>query len=311
MPVIGTPTPPPPAPPSGACDTQAVRTAPVTKLYGTDLLTKRRAISVSGGAQNEVQLQLFSDAGNPVDLTDCAGAAGSVTVRIREVISTQQNDIQEQEGSVLDITTGLVSFVVPETVANNPGVYNCELGVFDDEDDLLFTNQFYLWINRGLFANSAYPHAGPPTIDEIRLFIRDNAPEENLLLDNFEFDLAEMCHATESAVRYWNEVNPDIGVYYNTVTYCARYKWLQAIAGHMMLVAAYRFRRNHLPYQAGGLSIDDQNKFQQYDQIGQMLIQDYREWVKTKKVAINCYAAMTSQGSAYGSLAYQMINGGV
>lgn len=293
------------------CDSQTLRSPAITQLYGTSLSTKKRAVSVNSGTMVSVSLQLLNDTGNPIDLTDCGGSAGTVAVRIREVISCKTKDIFSIDGTVTDVEQGIVEFEVPSTVANNPGIYNAELGVHNGDDDLIFTNQFYIWINRGLFGNPKYPNAGPPTIDEVRLAIRDNAPEENLLLDDFEFDLAEMCVAAEGGVRYWNEAQPPVGVSFNTRNYAVRDKWLNYITGRMMQIAAYRFRRNHLPYQAGGLSIDDQNKFQQYDQIGMALIQDYREWVKNKKVEINCYAAMTSTGSPYGSLAYHLLNTGV
>jgi hypothetical protein len=100
-------------------------------------------------------------------------------------------------------------------------------------------------------------------------------------------------------------------VYFDTRNYCIRHKWLQYIAGHLFLTAAHRFRRNHLPYQAGGIAIDDQNKFQLYDQIGMMLTQEYKEWVKQKKVQINCQLAITSQGSAYGGGVYRLLNAGL
>jgi regulation of enolase protein 1 (concanavalin A-like superfamily) len=78
----------------------------------------------------------------------------------------------------------------------------------------------------------------------------------------------------------------------------------------MLQMAAHRFRRNHLPYQSGGISIDDQNKFQIYDQTGQMMIQDYRQWIRAKKVEINSILAITSTGSLYGATAYTLLNTG-
>jgi hypothetical protein len=275
---------------------------------------------------------MLDDMGNPVELipfTMCddgpqgpQGPQGPgclsliIRARFREVMGIDAVGVTSVDCDIVDSVHGIIEFALPEQVVNNAGVYHAEFGAFNitltgANPTMTFSNQCYLWINRGLFGDPTFKNVGPPTMDEIRAFVRDNGPEENLLLDDFEFDLTEICQATENSVRYWNEVNPDVGWYFNTITYCARYKWLQSIAGHMLQVAAHRFRRNHLPYQAGGLSIDDQNKFQQYDQAGLMLVQEYKEWVKTKKVAINCFAAMTSSGSSYGASAYQILNTGI
>jgi hypothetical protein len=308
MPVVGTPIIDLVAQ-QNSCDSQATQDVQVTNFYGIPLPTKRRAVAIPGGGVVAVRIQLFDPTGNPVDITDCGGQAGTVTVRMREIIAPASTDFTELPGEIDVPTEGIIFFTIPTTISNTPGVYLSEIGVFDGADNLMFTNQLFIWVNSGLFSTSTYN--GPPTLDEIRLFIRDNAPEENLLLDDFEFDLAEICQAAANAVRYWNEASPDVGLYFTTVTYCARHKWLQAIGAHMLIVAAHRFRRNHMPYQAGGVAVDDQNKFQLYDQAGTLLMQEYKEWVKLKKVAINCFAAISTSGSPYGSYAYQIINSGV
>lgn len=300
-------------------------TPQVTALYKTPLPTKRRALAVSGGQSATIDFQLLDTIGNPADISLYCGTPGAqcepaVTARIREVISTQSIDIYEITCDLVDAEAGTVSFVLPLDVSNTPGVYFAEIAVHTtdvigntslDSDPIAFTNRFSIWVDRGLFGNPQFPNAGPPTEDEIRLYIRDNAPEENRLLDDFEFDLAEICHSAELAVRYWNESQPPINLYFTTLTYPIRDRWLQYIAGRLFLIAANRFRRNHLPYQAAGIAIDDQNKFQQYDQIGTTMIEDYREWVRMKKVQINAGAAITSQGSSYGSFAYSLLNTGV
>jgi hypothetical protein len=226
-----------------------------------------------------MRIPFLDDSGDSVDMAELVDDAGpqdemTAEVRIREVITTRNCDLHEVTATISDYSTGTITFRLPSEVYDNPGVYNLEMALYDDTDDgveLVMSNKLYLWIDRGLFGDPRYPNAGPPNIDEIRLSIRDNAPEENRLLDDFEFDLAEICHATETGVRIWNESQPPINVNFTTINYCVRSKWIQYIAGHMFQVAAHRFRRNHLPYQAGGLSVDDQNKFQQYDQVGMML----------------------------------------
>lgn len=300
----------------------------ITALYGTPLPTKRRAIYVNQAQFVDIQFQFLDTAGNPVDIDEyCDFPAGSqvpqgaqgvqapcipdIKVRLREVIALNLK-IYEVTCLIIDAAIGLVQFTVPAAIVKNPGVYLAEFAVFlPDLDVMSFTNKCYLWVDRGLFGTPLHPHAGPPTLDEVRLYVRDNAPEENLLLDDFEFDLAEICQSTENGVRYWNESQPPIRLVYDTTTYFIRDKWLTYIAGHMFICASHRFRRNQLAYQAGGIAIDDQNKYQMYMQTGMAMQQDYKEWVKQKKVQLNCEAAITGTGSPYGSLAYRLVNTGV
>src|SRR5688572_1518208 len=246
MPITGTPVTSTPA--AEGCDAQAVKSPAVTQLYGISLPTKRRAVYVNQGGVNSVNLQILDGTGNPIDLTTCADEEDLAEIRIREVISTRSADLYTVTGSVTDVAQGIISFDVPTGVTDDPGVYNAEIGVHNADGDLIFTNKFFIWVDRGLFGDPQYPNAGPPSLDEVRLFIRDNAPEENRLLDDFEFDLAEICITAELGVRYWNESQPPIGVCFKTTSYPVRHKWLQFIAGQLFMTAAHRFRRNHLPY---------------------------------------------------------------
>lgn len=295
------------------CSDQQLLSPRITALYGVELPTKKRAITSVQGQVAAVECQFFNRDGNPVNLTSCGIVDGELELvvgKLRESINAC-NKVYDVDATVITADEGVIQFTLPTFVANNPGVYHLEVAVALEDDNIAFSNQFYLWVNRGLFGNPKYPNAGPPSIDEIRLFIRDNSPDENRLIDDFEFDLAEICYATELGVRYWNEAQPPIGVYFDTTNYVVRHKWLMFIAGHLLVTAAHRFRRNHLPYQAGGLSIDDQNKFQMYDQSGMLLMQEYKEWVKNKKVQINCQMAITSSGSPYGANAYMLLNTGL
>lgn len=275
----------------------------VTQLYGLPLPTRRRAFAIAQSQSSTVQLQFFNNQGNPADLLALQDSEDdpSCKCRMREVISTCRRDLHSVDGTVDDAEQGLVTVSIPSAVAATSGVYNLEVVARRASDNSIFiSNTFYLWVDRGLFNdNSRFKTLGPPTVDECRLYLRDSAPEENRLLDDLEFDLAELCQSTEMAVRVWNESQPPIDLYFDTRNYPPRDRWLQAIAGKLLQMAAHRFRRNHLPYQSAGLSIDDQNKFQQYDQAGLSLLADYREWVKQKKTQINCEMAITSSVSDY------------
>lgn len=52
-------------------------------------------------------------------------------------------------------------------------------------------------------------------------------------------------------------------------------------------MAAHRFRRNALQYNAGGMSVADQEKYSAYDQAGGRLWEEFKTWVGQHKRALN------------------------
>jgi hypothetical protein len=121
---------------------------------------------------------------------------------------------------------------------------------------------------------------------DVRIWLRDNDPDANLLLDDFEFSTEEIRAAMTHTVDYWNETPPSVGSYdYNRFPY--RYALLRGTAANLLFMAAHRFRRNQLNYSAGGLTVDDQNKYQQYDSAGARLWEEYKVWVAQTKKSIN------------------------
>lgn len=121
---------------------------------------------------------------------------------------------------------------------------------------------------------------------DVRIWLRDNNPEANTLLDDFEFTPEEIRTAMTLTVDYWNDRPPYIRNYdYNKFPY--RSQLLMGTAANLLFIAAHRYRRNSLTYQAGGMSIQDQDKYQQYDGAGQKLWQQYQEWVISNKRALN------------------------
>lgn len=121
---------------------------------------------------------------------------------------------------------------------------------------------------------------------DVRIWLRDNDPDANTLLDDFEFDPEEIRTAMTLTVDYWNETPPFIGAYdYDKFPW--RFALLRGTAANLLFMAAHRYRRNHLPYNAGGVAVDDQNKYQQYDAAGARLWEEYKQWVATMKRSIN------------------------
>ena len=121
---------------------------------------------------------------------------------------------------------------------------------------------------------------------DIRIWMRDVDPAANLLLDDLEFSPEEIRTAMTLTVDYWNDQPPYIGVH-DTKSFPWRSKLLAGTCANLLFIAANRFRRNALKYQAGGMAIADQEKYQEYDAAGSRLWEEYKNWVVIQKRSLN------------------------
>lgn len=121
---------------------------------------------------------------------------------------------------------------------------------------------------------------------DVRIWLRDADPDANKLLDDFEFSPEELRTAMTLTVDYWNDQPPYIRSYdYDKFPF--RSQLLTGTAANLLFMAAHRYRRNALQYSAGGLTIQDQEKYQQYDSAGGNLWQQYQDWVVRNKRSLN------------------------
>lgn len=126
----------------------------------------------------------------------------------------------------------------------------------------------------------------PMTDMEVRIFLRDTDPDANLLLDDFEFSPEEIRTAMNITVDRWNDTPPDIyRMDYDEFPY--RSILLMGVASNLLTMAAHRYRRNSLAINAGGTSVNDQEKAGEYDQAAARLRDEYLRAIRTKKRELN------------------------
>ena len=121
---------------------------------------------------------------------------------------------------------------------------------------------------------------------DVRIWLRDNDPGANLLLDDYEFSPEEIRTSMTLTVDYWNDQPPYIRCH-SVKTFPWRSMMLRGTAANLLFIAAHRFRRNSLKYTAGGMAVADQEKYGEYDQAGEKLWTEYRQWVAVQKRALN------------------------
>jgi hypothetical protein len=287
------------------------RFAPVSSANGQPVLTRTRAITIKQGEYAEVTWQMHDQNGLPLDLTGLndgvtEGSEIKVFLRLKEQLALgNRNPVAEFECGISEPAEGRVGLTLFPNATGLAGIYYAEFAlVFVPAPDYpdfpgptpIFSNTCSLIITRSTFESYGRP-GGPPSIAEVRLHLRDSGPSESYLLENLMFDDAEIALATTRPVMYWNEIPPPLSPMYNTQTFPYRYHWLEGICANLFMMVAEQYRRNQLDYQAGGMSVNDQNKEANYERAGQARWQAYREWVRATKASINlegCYGEVTS-----------------
>jgi len=179
------------------------------------------------------------------------------------------------------------------------------VGLFSEDHRMIFSNQSLCFVRRGLFGvsnDTGQYSKGPPSIEEIRLTMRDNSSADNLLLDNVEFDGAEIAQAVLRPIQYWNEIPPPLRPAMTTKTFPFKEIWLKGIQAYLYRMASNTYRRNRLPYSAGGVTVDDKNKEQEYSAAAAGLLREFQDMVQAKKVEINIAGFSSSISSQYGNL---------
>jgi hypothetical protein len=136
-------------------------------------------------------------------------------------------------------------------------------------------------------SNGMKPHNNcPMSIAEMRLILRDELSEANFLLDDVEYTDKEIMAALRRVVDYWNAQPPDVAAF-TYATFPFRYHWAQGATALLLKQASIHKLRNFLDYQAAGVSINDNARWAQYQQLGSQMWQDFQAWVQIKKISIN------------------------
>ena len=309
------------------CEDQNKIPAPVTYVDGCPVLPKLQCHEVQMGQDARLDWVMRTPNCDPVNLTDCANSCAStsgtdekfdalgtpgcgVTLRIRELtgLNPSQDKVHAVCADITSATAGAVrAQALPDAVIREPGVYLEEWALFTSDARMLFSNQALCFVNRRLFGlstDTSQYSLGPPSPDEIRLTLRDNSAADNYLLDNVEFDGAEIAQAVLRPIQYWNEIPPPLNPAMTTKNFPFKEMWLKGIQAYLYRMAANTYRRNRLAYQAGGVSVDDQNKEREYSSAGAAMLREFQDMVQAKKVEINIAGFSGTIGSQYGNLFY-------
>lgn len=290
-----------------SCAEQNIISAPVSAQNGQKVVSRMRAISITQGQCATIKWQMLNADGLPVSLTACEVSTPEnmfkIVFRMRDQIAlSNTSPIVQVDGAIVEAGEGRVEAVLTKNMVGIPGIFYGEMALINTTAEsaglpcVVFSNTFYVIINRSAFDARGGLNNGPPTVAEIRLHLRDSSPNESYLLEHLMFDDAEIALAIGRPVMYWNETPPPIRTF-TTKNFPFRYHWLEGICANLFFMVAEQFRRNQLDYSAGGIQVNDQNKEAAYERAGQGRWQAYREWVRATKASLNlesCYGEVSS-----------------
>lgn len=301
-----------------------VITAGIPEIDGCPVLTRVKAFIVDQGTAATLEHTFRDRSGRPVDLSDYLAASdseslsestsstpGGAVLRVKEWDSVgghskHRNPLWTLTAEPYDQSGGVLRAALDPDIVERAGLYQLSWAVLNSSGRPIAVNDGLLSVERSLYPNDPsilYSDLGPPTVNEIRMAMRDSGRGENLLLDDFEFGDDQILQAIVTPVQYWNEALPPIRTY-TTRNFPFRYNWKRAIVAYLMEAAAHGYRRNRLATAAGGVSVDDQNKEREYLMEADRRLTEFRDWVLNKKTSINAGMVGGSFGSSYGGRGY-------
>ena len=255
-----------------------IQTPEINAAFDTALLGKKRAVVVCQNFKTSIQFQIINN---------CDGVALDVPPSV--IYSEASLAIDRRITGTSTLVTaaeGIIEVLPPKSIRNNAGIYLLEAAVLDTDDDPIFSNELYLYIERSAFGSRPI---GPPQISDIRLNLRDSDVNENELIANYNFGTVEIAHAATQAVQIWNSSPPAISsLRYSTLNFPYRDVWIQGIDSILFRMAVEHFRKNMLPYSAGGVNIEDYApKLQAYESAASRKAQEFRENIILLKAQAN------------------------
>lgn len=250
-------------------------------------------MSVVTDLEKSLDVQLYTDriGEEVVDLTNVA----EIKFIVKEMLHNAITYIDKTLPTPGTPADGIVTIALEPEDLPYAGMWYAAVITFDADGDKV--GEYPMWFEVRKGVNSAVPGNNPINIAEIRLMCRDSVPEMNALLLEYEFSDTEIAFCIMRPVEEWNEALPPVTTY-TGATFPWRENWRKATTGYLMRTAARKLLRDDLEYSAGGLAINDKRKWDAYAKMGDKLIEEWRTWMKQKKVQLNsqyCYGTVGSR----------------
>lgn len=272
---------------------------------GCPMLVKDRAIVIPKGLCATVEWPMRARDGRPYDLSCVlAGESGeesessesSVSISVSAETSEPGQvkarfahcdggtEIYENSVTAVEPSTGLLHFQIPDALVAKAGIYQVQVGVQDGQSRLLAVDSGIISVERGLWGDVTQV-TGPPTLNDIRVEMRDFA-HQNELLGEEEFDIAEIMSSIVNPIREWNETPPPVARH-NCSSFPYTQNWLNAIVGYLLDISVHHYMRNSLKMNHGGMSGNHKEKASEYAALAAKIKREWKDFITQKKIEIN------------------------
>jgi hypothetical protein len=276
-----------PVPPPTSTDLQLI-SPDVVLTYGEPDPGQIAGVVSQDGTSAAISIAFKRADGCPIDCTALVNNGDTVQLKVREVLTG--GAAYAATGVFTVASAGQVLVPCDFRSFGGPGVYDAEIAALDATTGLpKLITRFMLLVEPTLWGSPDF--TGPLTLAEIRLSLRDSSPAENRLLGGgLSFSNSEIMFAIHSPVQYFNEKPPILDHGFTTHNFPSRYHWRRGAAAILFSIAAEGFRKNNMPTQAGGISLDDTYKAEAYERAYDKAWNEYTTWVTKTKLAMNAEA---------------------
>jgi len=296
-----------------------IRVPDIDTQYGEKLWRQKRAVYVDQETCACLQMAMRDDSGQNIDLTayglcnndedspelgssesSCVPGTGDIKARWREAALVDKS-LYQTDPTVVNASQGIVRSGIPPQIVSKTGIYLAQFAVLNEDDCPLFMDDCYVYVVHSAWHDHTLnPQTGPPTIDDVRLSLRDSDPQLNELIDEYDFDLGEIAFAATRVVQFWNDQPPTIAAArFSTKTYPFREIWIEGIHLFLFELIEEYYRRNFFKVSAGGTVTDDKNKYREYNSAWKERYQRFKELVMHQKAQINLNRGWSWLGSGY------------
>ena len=249
-------------------------------------VTGTSTLPIAPGAQDEPTgdgirtLHLVATQHTKLQLTLADALMEVPETGVTVAFNTFAENLQDSISYVVDVegTTGTVT----DYFIEKPGLYQAHASIFDTlTNNLLYTAEYLVLVDPFVPTNAI------ASIRDIRASLFDLIATDNELIGTLEFRDSEIIEAMSRTVDRLNTTGLVSSFTFSTIPRELRWGFLRGVSAELLLAAGIRYQRNHLPYQAGGVSIDDKNKAAAYLQMAQLLQADFNDAVLSYKARVN------------------------
>lgn len=273
-----------PSPGGGLLDSELRSSGPrYTGTLSSGACVGKPLLSAMAQAPTTFDILLEDAEGNPVDLTP----ASEVRFIVREMTFTDYRYIDKACEVDPDPSTGMLALTLDSEDVPHAGLWEAGFLPMNSDGKPLAEYSVYLELKKSMnYERSS--EVDPITIGEIRMALYDRCAEDNEFLDDVEFRDDEIAYAIRRVVDLWNEEAPAIaGSMYTTTTFPYRFHGVDAACGELMRMKGLQLARNRMPFSTGSGKVDDKARADLYIQLGNSILQEYKQWMRREKYRLN------------------------